>query len=66
MSSGAGIFTSRGRCYPFWKEMIQCHDASIFPSRDCLQHYEDYMECLHRTKEVSIMFSFIHLIVSSS
>lgn len=52
MSSGFGVFTERGRCFPFWQDFMACYDSSKYPTRECKLQLEDYMECLHHTKEV--------------
>ena len=41
----------RTRCFPFWQEFSKCYASAETPA-DCVAQKEDYMECLHRTKEV--------------
>jgi NADH dehydrogenase (ubiquinone) Fe-S protein 5 len=51
----------RTRCFPFWQEfskvsrwrlpLIQCYASADAP-QDCVAQKDDYLECLHRTKEV--------------
>lgn len=52
MSSGQGILTKRGRCFDFWKDYIKCRTENDYPRIDCKNQVEDYLECLHHTKEV--------------
>jgi len=46
------IHTGRTRCFPFWQEFSKCYAKADTPA-ECIAQKEDYMECLHRTKEVS-------------
>ncbi|ORY91856.1 hypothetical protein BCR43DRAFT_558582 [Syncephalastrum racemosum] len=50
MSSGFGYEGGRGRCFHFWQEFNKCYASADFPQQ-CLAQRDDYMECLHRTKE---------------
>lgn len=52
MSSGVGVFTEKGRCYPFWLEFLKCKASRVDPRTECKTFIGDYMECLHHTKEV--------------
>ncbi|KAL1746717.1 hypothetical protein HDZ31DRAFT_33487, partial [Schizophyllum fasciatum] len=55
---GAG----RGRCYPYWQEFLkapasvltahQCYTQTDLPTK-CRPASDDYLECLHRTKEIA-------------
>lgn len=54
MSSGRGIFTKKGRCNQFWAEFSKCQQVEELPLLDCRQKAEDYLECLHHTKEVRL------------
>lgn len=41
---------------PEWQGFMECYSA--FRTKDtstCVPHLEDYMECLHHTKEVGIL-----------
>lgn len=60
MSSGIGLFTDKGRCHPFWQEFLRCKSTSDDPRKECTDFIDDYMECLHHTKEVRIQFIVIH------
>jgi NADH dehydrogenase (ubiquinone) Fe-S protein 5 len=51
MSSGYGIFSQNGRCYGFWMDYKQCLVHSD-ESYKCVPFKDDYVECLHRIKEV--------------
>ncbi|OCF44274.1 NADH dehydrogenase (ubiquinone) Fe-S protein 5 [Kwoniella heveanensis CBS 569] len=44
--------TGRTRCFPFWQEFSKCY-ASAEKPQDCVAQKDDYMECLHRTKEIA-------------
>jgi len=52
MASGWGINGNKGRCYDFWLEFSECMSRCRQPS-DCGLLREDYLECLHHSKEVS-------------
>ncbi|CDS14233.1 hypothetical protein LRAMOSA06403 [Lichtheimia ramosa] len=50
MSSGFGLDGGRGRCFHFWQEFNKCYATADFP-KQCVAQRDDYMECLHHTKE---------------
>ncbi|CAO3616751.1 unnamed protein product [Cunninghamella echinulata] len=50
MASGFGFDGGRGRCFQFWQEFNKCYAAANFP-RQCISQRDDYLECLHHTKE---------------
>ncbi|KAI7865683.1 hypothetical protein BDF14DRAFT_1957918 [Spinellus fusiger] len=50
MASGFGYNGSRGRCFQFWQEFNKCYANADFPQQ-CLSERDDYLECLHHTKE---------------
>eukprot|EP00297_Palpitomonas_bilix_P019435 CAMPEP_0113896082 /NCGR_PEP_ID=MMETSP0780_2-20120614/17775_1 /TAXON_ID=652834 /ORGANISM="Palpitomonas bilix" /LENGTH=73 /DNA_ID=CAMNT_0000887093 /DNA_START=70 /DNA_END=291 /DNA_ORIENTATION=- /assembly_acc=CAM_ASM_000599 len=52
MSSGFGVRGGVGRCYPFWDAFSTCVAESA-DSKGCIQAREDYLECLHRRKEIA-------------
>ncbi|WWD22859.1 hypothetical protein CI109_107354 [Kwoniella shandongensis] len=52
MASGFGYTGGRTRCFPFWQEFSKCYANAEKPS-DCVAPKEDYMECLHKTKEIA-------------
>lgn len=52
MSSGVGVVSTEGRCFPFWRKIMECRDNSLYPRKECAPFVEDYMECLHHKKEV--------------
>ena len=54
MASGWGINGNKGRCYDFWLEFSECMSRCRQPS-DCGLLREDYLECLHHSKEVSYL-----------
>lgn len=54
MASGWGINGNKGRCYDFWLEFSECMSRCRQPS-DCGLLREDYLECLHHSKEVTYL-----------
>ncbi|GAA5908763.1 hypothetical protein JCM5296_005762 [Sporobolomyces johnsonii] len=52
MASGFGYNGGRSRCFPFWQDFQKCYAGADVPEQCTLQK-EDYLECLHHTKEVS-------------
>ncbi|CAO2200386.1 unnamed protein product, partial [Urochloa humidicola] len=50
MASGWGINGNKGRCYDFWLDFSECMSRCRQPS-DCGLLREDYLECLHHSKE---------------
>ncbi|CAN0870601.1 NADH dehydrogenase [ubiquinone] iron-sulfur protein 5-A, partial [Linum grandiflorum] len=50
MASGWGITGNKGRCYDFWIDFSECMSKCREP-KDCAFLREDYMECLHHSKE---------------
>ncbi|CAI0440436.1 unnamed protein product [Linum tenue] len=50
MASGWGITGNKGRCYDFWIDFSECMSRCREP-KDCTFLREDYMECLHHSKE---------------
>ncbi|RKO97088.1 hypothetical protein CAUPRSCDRAFT_20, partial [Caulochytrium protostelioides] len=52
MSSGFGTKGGRGRCYPFFQEMMACAVQSDAAKEDCKFQIADYNECLTHRKEV--------------
>ncbi|KAJ8329704.1 hypothetical protein BDV3_003697 [Batrachochytrium dendrobatidis] len=50
MSSGFGIAGGRGRCFNFWQEFTRCH-VQAESTKECVQLFEDYQECLYHRKE---------------
>ena len=70
MASGWGITGNKGRCYDFWMDFSECMSRCREP-KDCSLLREDYLECLHHSKEVfsfpsSSYFSPLTLEISSS
>lgn len=56
MSSGHGLNTKQGRCYPFWYEVARCREQANGTSEKCSKYVEDFMECLFHKKEVSLVY----------
>ncbi|GAA6041401.1 hypothetical protein JCM8097_005228 [Rhodosporidiobolus ruineniae] len=52
MASGFSYTGGRSRCFPFWQDFQKCYAGADVPEQCTLQK-EDYLECLHHTKEVS-------------
>ncbi|WVQ85179.1 hypothetical protein IAT38_007344 [Cryptococcus sp. DSM 104549] len=52
MASGFGYTGGRTRCFPFWQEFSKCYANAETP-QDCVTQREDYLECLHHTKEIA-------------
>ncbi|GMH08022.1 hypothetical protein Nepgr_009862 [Nepenthes gracilis] len=50
MASGWGITGNKGRCYDFWIDFSECMSGCREP-KDCALLREDYLECLHHSKE---------------
>uniref|UniRef100_A0A2N9J2T8 NADH dehydrogenase [ubiquinone] iron-sulfur protein 5 n=1 Tax=Fagus sylvatica TaxID=28930 RepID=A0A2N9J2T8_FAGSY len=50
MASGWGITGNKGRCYDFWIDFSECMSRCREP-KDCTLLREDYLECLHHSKE---------------
>lgn len=59
MASGKGVYTEKGRCYFFWTEYLKCQRLAEIPAIDCIPKVDDYIECLHRTKEVNNRQNFV-------
>ncbi|RUP51320.1 hypothetical protein BC936DRAFT_148765 [Jimgerdemannia flammicorona] len=52
MASGFGYNGGRGRCFNFWQEFHKCYAMADSP-QECLLQRDDYLECLHHTKEIA-------------
>ncbi|BFZ55791.1 hypothetical protein PYCC9005_002832 [Savitreella phatthalungensis] len=52
MASGYGVFGGQGRCFPHWQGFLSCY-AGGGEEGECKLALDDYMECLHRTKELA-------------
>ncbi|XP_078436161.1 NADH dehydrogenase [ubiquinone] iron-sulfur protein 5-B-like isoform X1 [Wolffia australiana] len=55
MASGWGITGNKGRCYDFWNDFSECMSRCREP-KDCALLREDYLECLHHSKEIALGF----------
>lgn len=68
MASGWGITGNKGRCYDFWVDFSECMSRCREP-KDCSLLREDYLECLHHSKEVisfsQLCFQFHFLLLRS-
>ena len=55
MVSGHGARGGRGRCFTLWKDFMSCvAQQGSYGFNVCQSEREDYLECLHHTKLVSI------------
>ncbi|KAJ7211158.1 hypothetical protein GGX14DRAFT_363007 [Mycena pura] len=43
--------TGPSRCSAYWQEFTKCY-ASVTSPKQCGPQRDDYLECVHRTKEV--------------
>ncbi|KAK4389958.1 NADH dehydrogenase [ubiquinone] iron-sulfur protein 5-A [Sesamum angolense] len=50
MAWGWEITGNKGRCYDFWIDFSDCMSRCREP-KDCALLREDYLECLHHSKE---------------
>ncbi|GJJ14958.1 hypothetical protein Clacol_009228 [Clathrus columnatus] len=50
MASGFGWHGNRSRCFTHWQEFAKCYAGTDRPA-ECMPAAEDYLECLHHTKE---------------
>lgn len=41
----------RSRCFVYWQEFSKCYSQADAPSQ-CRVQADDYLECLHHTKEI--------------
>ncbi|KDR80209.1 hypothetical protein GALMADRAFT_223096 [Galerina marginata CBS 339.88] len=49
--SGFGWGGGRSRCFTYWQEFQKCYAQSEHPI-ECRPQSNDYLECLHHTKEI--------------
>ncbi|KAG5440935.1 hypothetical protein PCK2_000090 [Pneumocystis canis] len=51
---GYGYGGGPSRCYSFWQQFLACYISikETNNKRVCIEEMEDYVECLHHTKEV--------------
>ncbi|KAN0064865.1 hypothetical protein ACQY0O_001922 [Thecaphora frezii] len=52
MASGFSFKGGRPRCFAHWQEFSKCYANADAPS-ECAAQKEDYLECLHHTKEIA-------------
>lgn len=55
----ADEYQGPSRCFPFWQELLACYVVNtdtddVSGQKKCLPALEDYYECLHHRKEVSL------------
>ncbi|KAF8524268.1 hypothetical protein BU17DRAFT_63268 [Hysterangium stoloniferum] len=51
MASGFSYHGGRSRCFAHWQEFAKCYAQTDNPHQ-CRPPAEDYLECLHHTKEI--------------
>ena len=54
MASGFGVNGTTGRCFPFIQDFVRCmseNESPLDETTGCRPLRDDYLECLHRTKE---------------
>ncbi|PFH45282.1 hypothetical protein AMATHDRAFT_71857 [Amanita thiersii Skay4041] len=52
MASGFSYGGGRSRCFTYWQEFQKCYINSENPV-ECRPLSEDYLECLHKPKEIA-------------
>ncbi|KAH8087155.1 hypothetical protein BXZ70DRAFT_955791 [Cristinia sonorae] len=52
MASGFGVSGGTPRCFAFWQEFSKCYASTESPGQ-CRAQADDYLECLHHTKEIA-------------
>ncbi|KAJ8586798.1 hypothetical protein M405DRAFT_822800 [Rhizopogon salebrosus TDB-379] len=52
MASGFSYTGGRSRCFAYWQEFSKCYAGADAPSQ-CRLQADDYLECLHHTKEIA-------------
>ncbi|XP_077338166.1 NADH dehydrogenase [ubiquinone] iron-sulfur protein 5 [Lithobates pipiens] len=52
LQSGKQVHHLAGRCHAFEKEWVECSHGigKIRAEKECKLEYEDFMECMHRSK----------------
>ncbi|WFD41410.1 hypothetical protein MPSI1_000037 [Malassezia psittaci] len=53
MASGFGFNGGPSRCFSFWQDFRKCY-VTAESAGDCMPQKDDYLECLHHTKEVRV------------
>ncbi|KAH3674229.1 hypothetical protein WICMUC_003471 [Wickerhamomyces mucosus] len=52
MSSGFGFSGGTSRCFNEWQIFLECYtNAETSRPSDCALYADDYLECLHHSKE---------------
>ena len=55
MVTGYGVDGTRGRCYTLWMDFMACAaKRGSYGADVCQNEREDYLECLHHAKLVSL------------
>jgi len=49
----SGLRGRPGRCHPYLNDMQICMHKAEDPQNECVSLCEDYLECLHGTKEMA-------------
>ncbi|KAJ7512860.1 hypothetical protein B0H11DRAFT_1947713 [Mycena galericulata] len=50
--SGYSYTGGPSRCSAYWQEFTKCYASADYPSQ-CAFQRDDYLECVHRTKETA-------------
>ncbi|KAI3618534.1 hypothetical protein CBS9595_002897 [Malassezia furfur] len=53
MASGFGFNGGPSRCFSFWQDFRKCY-VTAESAGECMPQKDDYLECLHHTKEHAI------------
>lgn len=57
-----GVTGGKGRCYPFWQDLMYCMArVGALHGEKCTLQFEDYLECLHHTKLVGRVMHLLML-----
>eukprot|EP00049_Salpingoeca_infusionum_P017449 m.353006 g.353006 ORF g.353006 m.353006 type:complete len:86 (+) comp16663_c0_seq1:96-353(+) len=51
MIGNAARYGGEGRCYRFWQDFVACTKKNGGEKAVCVPAKEDYLECLHHTKQ---------------
>merc|ERR1712224_28955 len=47
------------QCYPFFQRLTSCIKGEVIPIKMCANESEDYLECLHRTKQYQLNYKIL-------
>ena len=49
---GPGLDFKETPCTPLFRDLYECQENAVLPLRDCMLFKEDFLECVHKTKQV--------------